>query len=316
MADLRTLLNQRSIDTDTMFTAGAPAVFTPWRNAGQSFCWKSPGTGSAIIEIWGAGGGGGGGQCCGSGIPGNSGAYSRAVVSVNGSGYVCGVTSGTLASASCNGCRGGCTHVAVAPTGTITRCLVAQGGFGGFWMCNASNAIYCCFLASGRCGTLTGTGCGFICNIGVVTTGQGTVVAACACGGDINIAGGISCTEWCACAGDTPVAGRHYHSFPAGFITNRPGHALACYCQTGSSYTRGEAAFELAYRAVAGNATPSTFFLACCGSFIDCGCFPYNCGGGGVVGAGYGSNVTSAGITNTNCGSRGGPGMVKVTFIN
>jgi hypothetical protein len=315
MSDLRTLLNRRSIETDSQFTAGAVTVFTPFKNAAQAFCWTSPGTGEVLVEVWGAGGGGGGGLCCGGGIPGNSGAYSRAKISVDATGFVCGSVGGALAGSTCNGCRGGCSRAALAPNGILNGCIVSQGGFGGFWMCNSSSGMYCCFLASGRCGTPTGTGCGFICNIGTVTTGQGTITTACACGGDLNVDGGISRTEWCHCCGANPVSSRHYHSFPAGLRTDKPGNALACYCETGSAQTRGEAAFELAYGSLNGQPIASTYFVYCCGAFIDCGCFPYTCSSGGVVGAGYGSNFAAGGVTNASCGSRGGPGMVKITFI-
>ncbi len=331
MASLRTLLNQRSAQTDVDFREGQVYSFAPNFNTANAFCWRSLGrAGTAIIEVWGAGGGGGGGQCCGMGIPGNSGAYSRATVTMDTNGFICGSVGGSLASSSCNGCRGLCAFVGVAPAGTLNRCIISQGGFGGFWMCQTGVSQFCCFAANGFCVTpyssipgLSTVGCGFVCNIGSTTLGQGAKVEACACGGDINIPGGISCTDMCNCTPQVNlVRSRHYHSFPAGLIGCQPGHALACYCSTRATTvaggSRGEAAFELSFsRLKGGQAVASRHFLYCCGVPVDCGCFPYQCiASNGVVGAGYGSQAAvDGGITNTGCGSRGGPGLVKITFI-
>ena len=171
------------------------------------------------------------------------------------------------------------------------------------------------FLYRGYCGTATLAGCGFICNIGVTTLGQGTITVACACGGDLNVDGGISCTDFNACAPLTPNLGRYYHSYPAGLRSTSPGHTVVCYCSTGSVHTRGEAAFELAFTGQNGLASASSYHTYTVGQYIDCGCFAYTCQSVGITGAGYGSNMTAGGVTNTQCGSRGGGGQVKITFI-
>lgn len=325
MANLRTLLNKRSAQTDVSFQDGKVYTYGP-SHLGQAnaYCWRSPGTGVAVIEVWGSGGGGAGGQCCGSGIPGNSGAYSRAVVNVTSSGFVCGNVGGTIAASTCLGCRGNCSFACIAPLGSLTSVMRSQGGFGGFWMCNTGTSHYCCFRGRGYCATnqFYTTGCGFVCNFGPTTIGMGTVTQACACGGDVNIDGGISCTEMCGCIANADLSvSRHFHSFPAGLITCNPGHALACYCETivshGQPNTRGEAAFELSFSRLTGQSfAGGRHFFQCCGFYTDCGCFPYRCASNGVVGAGYGSNLSCGGHTTPTCGSRGGPGQVKITFIS
>jgi hypothetical protein len=56
----------------------------------NGFCWKPPGCGKAIIEIWGASGSGAQMCCCGVGLPGNPAAYVKKCICVCPSNYVCG----------------------------------------------------------------------------------------------------------------------------------------------------------------------------------------------------------------------------------
>lgn len=325
MASLRTLLNKRSTQTDVPFQDGEVTTFIPWKMTAQSYCWKSPGTGVAVIEVWGAGGGGAGGQCCGGGIPGNSGAYSRAVVNVNSSGFVCGTVGGSpTAASSCIGCRGCCSFACIAPLGSLTRVMRSEGGHGGFWMCQTGQGHYTCFIVNGWCGSNPfgyAGGCGFICNLGVTTLGQGTITVACACGGDVNVPGGFSITDMNTCNTPESVsASIFYHSYPAGLRSCQPGRVRVCYCDTSAGkFTRGEAAFELAYTSLDGMAVSTRAWAFCCSQYIDCGCYPPGqCNTtNGVTGAGYGSIAgLSGGETNPTCGSRGGPGLVKITFIS
>jgi hypothetical protein len=205
--------------------------------------------------------------------------------------------------------------------------MCAQGGFGGMWMCNASGqSMFCCYFANGYCGTsysslppLSGPGCGFICNFGAISGSPGTITAAQAFGGNVNISGGISCTDFCTCdvAGGGLSVIRFYHSYPA-CDTRQPGHVLVCYCETGSSYSRGEGAFELSYSrlTMGGGSNPMRYFFTCMGCVVDCGCYSYRENAPGIVGAGYGSQASvSGGVTSTDCGSSGGPGLVKITWV-
>lgn len=56
----------------------------------NGFCWKPPGCGKAIIEIWGAAGSGAEMCCCGTGLPGNAPAYVKKCICVCPSNWVCG----------------------------------------------------------------------------------------------------------------------------------------------------------------------------------------------------------------------------------
>lgn len=57
---------------------------------GGCWCWRSPGTGKVVIEVWGAAGSGARSCCCAKGYPGNPGAYVRKCICVNSTNFVCG----------------------------------------------------------------------------------------------------------------------------------------------------------------------------------------------------------------------------------
>ena len=60
----------------------------------NGFCWKPPGCGVAVIEIWGPGGSSGKGCCCGTGLPSNAGSYARKTICVCPDNYVFGCPAG------------------------------------------------------------------------------------------------------------------------------------------------------------------------------------------------------------------------------
>lgn len=160
------------------------------------FFWNSPGTGRAVIEIWGASGSGGQMCCCsGGGIPGNPGGYARINVSVTASSNVCGfVGCSPHGGCLCYPGQSNCTQVTLTNT-SCNNVLRAQGGFGGYTNCSTGTAHYCCLVAAGFAHTLTNTFCGILCNSG----GPNSATPACACGGDVNISGGISCLRTYDC---------------------------------------------------------------------------------------------------------------------
>lgn len=55
----------------------------------NGFCWKPPGCGIAVIEVFGAGGSSGRGCCCGFALPSNPGAYARKTICVCPDNFVC-----------------------------------------------------------------------------------------------------------------------------------------------------------------------------------------------------------------------------------
>ena len=102
-----------------------------------TYCWTSPGTGVAIVELWGAGGTGGRQCCCHSGgVPGNPGAYSKITVNVTPSSYVCGwVGCSPSGNNLCYPGRSQCSVACLLNT-SCNNILTAQGGFGGYTNCS------------------------------------------------------------------------------------------------------------------------------------------------------------------------------------
>jgi hypothetical protein len=329
MANLRTLLTQRAAQVDVPIRDGTMFTFHPFKSTNtNSFCWISPGTGTAILEVWGGGGGGAHGQYCGISLPGNSGAYSRTVIPVTSSSFMCGAIGGGAVASGNNNiipCRGNCSHVGIAPSGTLTRCVITQGGAGGYWMCFQAGSAYCCFTSQGFCGTIPAgysSGCGIICNVGFVASTTACCLtggaAACACGGDINVSGGISCLDMFSCDA-TCCNSKHVVSYPAGLRSLTPGTISVCACESdthGAAIMRPEMAFELHFtRATTGVGHATRHFAPCMGGYVECSCYAYSiCQNSGIVGAGYPGTITGGSVT-SGCGSRGGPGLVKITFI-
>jgi hypothetical protein len=177
------------------------------------FCWFAPSNGTAVIEIWGAGGSGGRMCCCGFGVPGNPGAYSRRAVEVA-SGCIINGTVGMSCGNADALCFRGCsepTQLCWRGAGGIDGCMCAQGGRGGTSICSSGASGYCCFRASGFC--VTGPfndNCGIVCNIA-----PGSWIA-CAFGGESNMCGGFSCTTFLGCLPSCPCATQYHVATPPG----------------------------------------------------------------------------------------------------
>jgi hypothetical protein len=113
-------------------------------------CFHPCQSGTAIIEIWGAGGSGAKMCCCGFGTPGNPGAYSKKTVTLTCCGYITG--SPGIACGNDALCFRGCsdaTGVTIYANGSNTGCMCAQGGRGGISYCSTGTNAYCCFVAGG-----------------------------------------------------------------------------------------------------------------------------------------------------------------------
>jgi hypothetical protein len=281
-----------------------------------NYCWRSPGTGCAVIELWGPGGNAGLMCCCSGGsLPGNSGAYSRRTIAVTGSSYVCGWV-GTSCCPVNSLCWVGCSSCSVACLFNITaaNCLmVSQGGAGGFTFCSTSSAPFCCFAANNWCNTLCSACCGIICNVGGLNSISAS--GACACGGDLNVNGAISCIE--LLPGQCqyyPDAILYTHALPAGLFSTQ----VSCVRYTGGTDTtpgyttsnRWPAMMQLSNLA-GSNAAP----LICWTSGMDCACYEST----GCI-ASFPPGVPGTGIF--VCGglraypTRGGHGAVKITFYS
>jgi len=133
-SSLQMLVRQRSIGREEdNIQQGRIWVYTPstfYTNFCTGFCWVAPGTGTAVIEIWGAGGSGARMCCCGGGLPGNAGAYSRRTISVCAGKTVCGGVGMSCGNADaicfrgCSDSTGLCWQGAAGANG----CMCAQGG--------------------------------------------------------------------------------------------------------------------------------------------------------------------------------------------
>lgn len=328
MANLDRLLRERSQvqrRTSERLSRGEIFYFTHTNVLGTinytpcTYTWASPGTGIAVIELWGAGGTGGRQCCCHSGgVPGNPGAYTRITVDVCGSSCVCGwvgcsPTGGTL----CYNGRSGCSVACLFQT-SCNNVLTSTGGFGGYIMCSTSTSMYCCMAASGFCNTFAGSAlppggnfCGIICNYG----GPNSACFACSCGGEVNICGGISCSRYWDCCQYHKCNIEQTIALPAGPVGNRscapchrffrsefPGYGIANNGYSELSVALGDLTGNFGYR------------HQCWNSNQPCACYEYD-----------GCRFNSAampGLTGIPCpgvranGHKGGHGAVKITFYS
>ncbi len=328
MATLKTLVERKldQIELDeTNLEKGKIWAFTDateYTVACCGFCWTAPARGQAIVEIWGAGGSGARMCCCGHGIPGNPGAYSRKCVCVDTGCIVCGRTG-----RSCNNadtlCFRGCSEATCLCwfgrnpiTGSaIDGCMCAQGGRGGTTFCNTgSAAIFCCFLNGNFCGTVIGSaGCGIVCNYG---SGTGSCCAQ-AYGGDINKNGGFSCATFHTCYGNCPCSTKYHVAIPPGLFACNGGvvtHGVEA--DNGWSNWSGMGYHQFIHTLNGMSRSPNRGVPAtycwvstrACGCYDTQGCIPYFPTGTGGLPAQPCSDVRDNGW-------RGGLGLVRITFI-
>ena len=93
MALLTQLLGNRELGWEDQLEKGRIWIYgdgNEYTALCNGFCWKPPGCGKVIIEIYGAGGSSGRGCCCGAAIPSNPGSYARKCICVCPANYVCG----------------------------------------------------------------------------------------------------------------------------------------------------------------------------------------------------------------------------------
>lgn len=218
MAKLADLLSTREITSNSnnlekgkVWVVTTASMYACVRSD-NGYCWRSPGCGTLLIEMWGAAGGGARMCCCGFGLPGNSPGYVRKLIAVYPDSSICGCPG-----MSCNAhslCFEGCgvpSYLCWSNArdlcGFSGGCMCAQGGKGGVSICSTGTGGYCCYVANGFCNTLIGNGCGIICN-----HCSGSHVP-CGFGGDIGCCGGFSCVIFkgtgnalCPCQTDTVIS--------------------------------------------------------------------------------------------------------------
>lgn len=156
-------------------------------------CWIAPSSGTVVIEAWGPGGSTSKGGCCGTGIPGNPGAYVKKTTTVAAGDYICGnIGCSRPGTSLCCNSPGSATCIRIQSTDDGCMCLCAQGGNSGWWICGSGTSSYCCFRSAGFCGEFLSGSCGVICN---TKCGQ-----AQAYGGDQNHDGGYSSVFFYCCS--------------------------------------------------------------------------------------------------------------------
>jgi hypothetical protein len=340
------------------FTPGPNNNGVPFPTKGEgcgccsAFCFQSPGYGTAIIEVWGAGGSGSRNGCCAFMIPGNPGAYARKTICMEPCGYVCGCVGqacgnadGTqAANMSCRGCSCPTNINWYSGRGCCEGVICAMGGRGGWSLCQASaNSGYCCFLACQFCGSqpagVTGVGCGLICNYsncatpgasngGIVTAcvGNNQMFSgsewnvgrwmACAYGGDVNCCGGFSCALFLHCNACCKCCHITYVKLPHNMWTEK-----SSTVEIITAMSHGERGMQYLtpwYTRTAGltrsptNAMPLSY---CYTGAMFCGCYQtVGCNSYLGVGVpGFGGMHCATGVC--DLGLKGGTGGVRITWI-
>lgn len=186
-------IQESNLETGRVFSYAPGNVYTG--NPNGFFCWRSPGAGTATIEMWGASGSGSRMCCCGHSVPGNPGGYSRRSISVIQGCYICGCMGKSCANHSSLTEQGCSQPTMLCWFGNGTNgCMCAEGGRSGVSLCISSGSIYCCFLSGySLCNTNLGTGCGIVCNW------CSGIWQGCAYGGTFNCGALFSCTTMLNC---------------------------------------------------------------------------------------------------------------------
>jgi|SaaInl5LU_22_DNA_1037371.scaffolds.fasta_scaffold00345_12 hypothetical protein len=255
MASLSELLRTRQTaeGIETNLQPGDVFYFNPGTGTSNSFApgvsrsWTPTRTGSAVIEVWGASGSAGKQCCCGNGVGGNPGAYSKKV-------FTSVTPSDTFTMVLGQSCANNqlCYKGVSEPTlfcwtvdGT-PGVICAQGGNGGTSACSTSSQPMMCCLASVGClckmnfesqsapYESIGAGCGMVCNYRCDVTGG---CIATACGGDINKDGGFSCTSFHHCQGCCMCYVTHHVRTSPG-IFSQDGNLINIVMECGEGYSR------------------------------------------------------------------------------
>lgn len=318
MASLRTLINNKANSlTETNLERGQIFVYTPgteYFTSAMPFCWISPGSGNAIIEVWGASGSGSRMCCCGGGLPGNPGAYSKKCITVTGGSFVCGLVGMSCGNASQLNYRGRSESTGLCYSGSSNGCICAEGGIGGCSLCSTGTNLYCCFVALNYCNTLLAANCGIICNFGPGTTG----CCAQGYGGDINCFGGVSCVNF-RCTTPNGNCCFLYHVAVSPGVFARDGTWVTYSIEQDNEHSKwsgqGIASFLNALGAAGTRPTGGNPYSSCWAGISSCGCYenqgcmpymPYGVPGLPPVPC---TDVRDHGI-------RGGHGAVRIKYIS
>jgi hypothetical protein len=284
------------------------------------FCWCAPASGTAIIEVWGAGGSASKMCCCGHGLPGNSGAYSKKTIQVTAGSWVCGQNGWSCANDTL--CYRGCSEPTtvcwcIGSGGGQSGCICAQGGMGGLAICSTTPSMVCCYCANGFCVTNTGTNCGIICN----WAGPGNSSfnwMACGFGGDVNCCGQFNKVDQRGCLPSCPCQRAQEIYVPPGFISTG-GSYVKFNGITGDAQSNwsGQGLSPLLHgiNFASKNPTMGGHHAACWAGKLSCGCYEdHQCQFWLPIGVGSPAVAPCDNVRDH--GMRGGQGAVRIKFYS
>ena len=327
MASLTTLLQTKydfSVGNETNLEKGRIYQYASFSSRTMNFrchvCWVAPSAGTATIEIWGAGGSGAEMCCCGFGIAGNPGAYSKKVITMAEGCFICAQT-GMPCRNEDDLCFRGCgesTQVCWFGNAGGDGCMCAQGGMGGRSYCSTGNSPFCCFVSGGFCNTQGGDQyCGIICNFKDASANP--EFCAQAYGGDVNCYGGFSCTSWRGCRVNCNCRRVEVSKFPPGMISTLGGEVHYTMDEnSGRSDWSGMGGWMNAshgYNLATRSPTRGGPYTACWTGNRSCGCYQAN-GRNPFMPAGLGGQGPTPCDGVRDHAHMGGPGMIRIKFIS
>ena len=320
MASLKSLLATKSDafatpEQEQNLEKGRIYTYNPGTNYSRlwcCFCFHPEESGIAVVDIWGAGGSGAEMCCCGVGLAGNSGAYTRRTVVMAAGDYIegrVGIACGNSDSLCFRGCsEATCVRYCISG---ICTCTCTEGGRGGISFCSTNSSFYCCYRANGFCYTRTDNdNCGIICN-----KCNGSFEGR-SFNGDINCPSRLSCVSAFGCY-PTCICMFNYHiPTPYGQFSlcgNKP--VFANENRTQSADWSGQGRHQHVATLGSGRwPTGGSPFSTCWGKSGACNCYnnegcvpvmPYGTGGMGPF--------PCPGVRDH--ATRGGHGTVRIKFI-
>lgn len=285
----------------------------------QEMCWLAPGSGTAVIELWGASGSGARMCCCGGGVPGNPGGYAKQTVQVEAGDYVSGIIGVSCGNDSL--CWRGCSQsscVRICHVGGCS-CLCSEGGYGGFSICSeGGNGIACCIRSQiGLPGSDFSSGCGIVCNFPCMGRayqgGVGTADALC-CGGQ-------SCTRFWTCC---PCCRCKMTQIPAVApgVFAKGTSWIGVQMEHDNAVSQGGMGSEMWNHAAGLNSLAKTGYMgwngfpaSCWAGSRSCGCYDSSTAGMHLLPYGVPGTTSFLCDSVRHPGWRGGMGNVRIRFI-
>jgi len=319
MASLKALLGTKS-DTfvsveEQNLEKGRIYVYTPGTNYSNlwcGWCFHPDVAGTATIETWGAGGSGAKMCCCGFGLPGNAGGYTRKTYTMAPGDWMCGyhgLSCGNSDALCFRGCSDA-TSTRIQISGSET-CMCARGGRGGMTFCSTGNSFYCCYRANGFCVTRTANdNCGIVCN---ACDGGWESLAY---GGDVNCCGKVSCVSAFGCCPACVCLFVYHIPTPAGMFA-KEGNSITYQTENNNDFAEwsGSGSHQSLATLGAGRwPTGGIPWATCWGASKACGCYD-NDGCVPIMPIGTGGRGPNPCPGVRDHAIRGGHGGVRIRFV-